>query len=390
MKTLDTVLARHRVMICAGSGGVGKTSTAAALALYGARQGLRTIVLTIDPARRLADALGLHAVGNEMRGVPRQLPIEGDGTLTAMMLDQKGAWDALVERHAPSPEARDRILTNRFYQHLSQTFAGSQEYMAVEQLCEIHDSGQYDLIVVDTPPTQHALDFLEAPQRIADFLDKSVVKWFVKPYFSAGWATLRFMNRTVGVLFRKIEEATGVAALAEVSDFFTSMGGLFENFEARVRRVYELLRARTTAFVLVVSPEEQVLREAEYFCRAVGELRMPLRAVVFNRVHHEFSGRGRMLDRDRLVALLARAGAQTSGEALADNFLRFEAVARGDMVRMEVFRAQLSKHVAIAEVPNFDADLHDMAGLARMHPYLFESAASRSRTSERAGPTFGA
>jgi len=375
MKTLDAVLEHHRIVICAGSGGVGKTSTAAAIALYGARRGARTMVLTIDPARRLADALGLHGAGHEMGGAARALPVEGGGSLTAMMLDQKGAWDALVERHAPSPEVRDRIMANRFYQHLSQSFAGSQEYMAVEQLCELHDSGKYDLIVVDTPPTQHALDFLEAPQRIADFLDKGVVKWFVKPYFSAGWATLRFVNRTVGVLFRKIEEATGVAALAEVSDFFTSMGGLFENFEGRVRRVYELLRARTTAFVLVVSPEEQVLREAEYFCRMVGELRMTLRAVVFNRVHREFAGRVRSIDRDRLVDLIARGGGQSVSEALADNFLRFEAVARGDMVRMEFFRRQLPKSVAVAQVPNFDADLHDMAGLSKMHPYLFVNAA---------------
>jgi anion-transporting ArsA/GET3 family ATPase len=369
MKRLDALLERHSVIICAGSGGVGKTSTAAAIALYGAERGARTIVLTIDPARRLADALGLQVTGGEERPVP----LAGGGRLTALMLDQKGAWDALVERHAPSPEVRERILANRFYQHLSQTFAGSQEYMAVEQLCELYESGRYDLIVVDTPPTQHALDFLEAPQRIADFLDKSVVKWFVKPYFSAGWATLRVFNKTVGVLFRKLEEATGVAALAEVSDFFASMGGLFEGFEARVTRVYELLRARATAFVLVVSAEEQVLREAEFFCQTVRELRMPLRAVVFNRVHREYDKRPRALDRERLAALLARANGGAAAAALADNFMQFEAVARGDVVRMEFFRRQLGKGVSIAEVPNFDADLHDVAGLARMHPYLFGS-----------------
>jgi anion-transporting ArsA/GET3 family ATPase len=375
MKTLDHVLDHHRVVICAGSGGVGKTTTAAAIALYGARRGARAIVLTIDPARRLADALGMHQMGREFGGAEHALPVEGSGTLTALMLDQKGAWDALVERHAPSPEVRDRILANRFYQHLSQSFAGSQEYMAVEQLCELYESGRYDLIVVDTPPTRHALDFLEAPQRIADFLDKSVIKWFVKPYFSAGWATLRFVNRTVGVLFRKLEEATGVSALAEVSDFFTSMGGLFENFEGRVRRVYQLLRARQTAFVLVVSPEEQVLREAEYFCHTVGELRMSLRAIVFNRVHTEYTGHPRSIGREQLIELIQSADGQSAAEALADNFVRFEAVARGDMVRMESFRRQLPKGVAVAQVPNFAADLHDMAGLTQMHPYLFSRAA---------------
>ena len=160
MKTVAEVVARHRVVVCAGSGGVGKTTTAAALAVHGALQGRRTIVLTIDPARRLADALGLRTLGNEARAV--ELP--GPGSLSAMMLDQKGAWDALVERYAPSDEVRERILANRFYQHLSESFAGSQEYMAIEQLAELHASGRYDLIVVDTPPTRHALDFLDAPQ----------------------------------------------------------------------------------------------------------------------------------------------------------------------------------------------------------------------------------
>jgi anion-transporting ArsA/GET3 family ATPase len=375
VKTLDAVLDRHQVIVCAGSGGVGKTTTAAAIALYGAQRGARTVVLTIDPARRLADALGLHEVGREMGGGERKIPVAGKGSLSAVMLDQKGAWDALVERLAASAEIRDRILGNRFYQHLSQSFAGSQEYMAVEQLCQLHDDGNYDLIVVDTPPTQHALDFLEAPQRIADFLDKNVIKWFVKPYFSAGWATFRFVNRTVGVVFRKLEEATGVAALSEVSDFFHAMGGLFEGFEERVRRVYRLLRAPETAFVLVASPEEQVLREAEHFCRMVAELRMSLRAVVFNRVHSEYTGSMRSIGRERLESLLARAQGGPAVAALAENFLRVEEEARGDMVRMESFRRGLGKNVAVAAVPNFAADLHDMAGLAQMHPYLFPRAA---------------
>jgi anion-transporting ArsA/GET3 family ATPase len=375
VKKLDGVLERHRIIVCAGSGGVGKTTTAASIALHAAQRGARAVVLTIDPARRLADALGLQGQHKERRGGDRRVPISGSGTLTAMMLDQKGAWDALVERHAPTPEARDRILRNRFYQHLSQSFAGSQEYMAIEQLCDLYESGRYDLIVVDTPPTRHALDFLEAPQRIADFLDRNVIKWFVKPYFSAGWATLRFMNRTVGVLVRKLEEATGVTALVDVSEFFTSMAGLFDGFEGRVRRVYDLLRARETAFVLVASPDEQVLREAETFCEAVASLRMALRAVVFNRVHTEYRHRRRGTSREELTAIVTRASGGGASAALVENFLRYEAEARGDMVRMESFRGQLAKGVVVTAVPNFESDVHDIASLGRMHPYLFEKAA---------------
>jgi anion-transporting ArsA/GET3 family ATPase len=371
MAGLSELLRRYRVIICAGSGGVGKTTTAASLAVYAALSGKRTMVMTIDPAKRLANALGVHTLG----GIAAAVTVEGipDGMLSAMMLDQKGAWDELVERHAPSAEIRDRILSNRFYQHLSQSFAGSQEYMAVEQLCELHASGAYDLIVVDTPPTRHALDFLEAPQRIADFLDRRVIKWFVRPYFSAGWATMRFVNRTVGFLFRRLEDATGISALVEVSDFFSSMSGLFEEFEPRVRRVYELLRSPRTAFVLVATPEEQVLREAEYFSEKVRELNMSLRAVVFNRTHRELASTGRQRVETEDVARLMRAlgGSAQLAQLLADNFSRYEAMGRGDCLRTEAFRRLLPKSVTVAEVPNFTSDLHSVADLQRMHPFLF-------------------
>jgi anion-transporting ArsA/GET3 family ATPase len=188
---------RHDVIVCAGSGGVGKTTAAATIALWGAKRGRRAAVLTIDPARRLADSLGLPLAGGSEIAVPKELlranGIEIQGSLSAMMLDQKGAWDSLVERHAPSPEIRDRILENRFYQHLSQSFAGSQEYMAIEELARLRESARYDLIVVDTPPSRHALEFLEAPQRIHDFLDRRIVRWFVKPYVAAGWSALRLL-----------------------------------------------------------------------------------------------------------------------------------------------------------------------------------------------------
>ena len=367
MKSLADVMARHSVVVCAGSGGVGKTTTAAALAIHGALQGRRTMVLTIDPARRLADALGLRTVGNETRAV--DLP--GKGSLTAMMLDQKGAWDALVERYAPSTEARERILANRFYQHLSGSFAGSQEYMAIEQLAELHASGRYDLIVVDTPPTRHALDFLDAPKRIAAFLDRKVIRWFVKPYFSAGWATIRVVNRAAGSLLRRLEDATGVKALVEISDFFNSMSALFDGFEQRVQGVDRLLRAKTTAFVLVGTPEEQVLSEAEEFVRQLTALHIPLRAMVFNRVHHETTMDLRRLDEAWLRDLIARTVKRPDrADRLVENFVRYETQSRGDQLRMEAFRRQLPARAVVAMVPNFEEDLHDLDGLRRMLPHL--------------------
>lgn len=372
MGDLDALLRESRVLICAGSGGVGKTTTAASIAVRAAYSGLRTVVMTIDPARRLANSLGIRDLGG--KPAPVSLPGLGAGSLDAMMLDQKGAWDELVDRHAPNAEARERILANRFYQSLSETFAGSQEYMAIEQLCDLYESDRYDLVVVDTPPTRHALDFLEAPQRLADFLDRNVIKWFVKPYFAAGWSTMQIVNRTAGMLFRRLEEATGISALVEVSEFFAAMSGLFDGFELRVRRVYELLRSPDTSFVLVATPEEQVLREGRYFSHQVAELDMALRAVVFNRVHHIRNGDGAASWTP--AALESELAAVLGGEPhraarLARNFQRYEALAFGDASRIAAFRAEIADPIVVIEVPNFDGDVHSVSGLRAMHRYLF-------------------
>jgi anion-transporting ArsA/GET3 family ATPase len=389
---------RHRIVVCAGSGGVGKTTTAATVALWGARQGRRAIVLTIDPARRLADSLGVGPIGNTPVEVPAAMlgagGRAGGGSLSAMMLDQKGSWDELVERHVPNAEARERILQNRFYQQLSQSFAGSQEYMAVEQLGELEASGRYDLIVVDTPPTQHALDFLEAPERLLAFLDRKIVKWFVRPSFSAGWSTLRTMNRTVGFLLHKIEDATGVTALADVTDFFSAMTGLFEDFEPRVQRVTQLLRQPGTAFVLIAGPDEQVLDQADYLAAQMAARGMPLKGVVMNRVHaHLEHGNGddtvdsiSRLIAPRLEALgfegaAARGGHRFRGDAplaerLARNFVAYQARARGDALRMEMFRQGLPRGLPLVQVPNLPSDIHDVKGLLLLHAFLFGERAA--------------
>jgi anion-transporting ArsA/GET3 family ATPase len=309
--------------------------------------------------------------------------IELEGSLAAMMLDQKGAWDALVERHAPSAEVRERILKNRFYQHLSQSFAGSQEYMAIEELARLRESQRYDLIVVDTPPSRHALEFLEAPQRMNDVLDKKVIRWFVKPYVAAGWSTMRFLNRTAGFVLRTLEEATGIGVLAEISDFFGGMSTMFDGFSERIDRVSRVLRSPKTAFVLISSPEEEVLEEAEYLSDKMTALGMPLRAVVFNRVHEEFTrpidrsdfprGEIRGDDAARVKACLGRAGIEPPDLAarLAENFVAYQDLARGDCLRLEQFSSSLPRQVPIVRVPNFSVDLHDLGTLTRMHPFLF-------------------
>jgi anion-transporting ArsA/GET3 family ATPase len=395
---LEAVVRDHRVVICVGSGGVGKTTTAAAIALWGACQGRKVVVLTIDPARRLADSLGVASLGDEPRPVdPAVFAVHGldvRGSLAAMMLDQKGAWDRLVARHAPSAEVRDRILRNRFYLSLSQTFAGSYEYMAIEQLCVLVEESAYDLIVLDTPPTKRAMDFFEAPERIREFLDRRLMRWFVMPYLSPGWTAVKAMNRTVGFLFRKLEEATGIAALAEVSDFFSAMSGMFDVFAERTTTMHRILRAPTTAFVLVTGPEEQVLTETEFFTARMRALKMPLKGVVFNRVHEEFSAdpttfaggtvvRG---DEEAIVVTLAAHGIRGDRATwLARNFVDYQILARGEALRMEQFRAGLPRRTPFITVPNFESDLHDLGGLSRTHRYLFGPAHAGATGSPAAG-----
>jgi anion-transporting ArsA/GET3 family ATPase len=382
---LARLVADHRVLVCAGSGGVGKTTMAASLAFWGALQGRRAIVLTIDPARRLADSLGVGAIGNTPSVVPAELLGTGAaGTLSAMMLDQRGSWDELVARHAPSPEVRDQILANPFYKQLSESFAGSQEYMAVEQLGELEASGDYDLIVVDTPPTQHALDFLDAPDKLLAFLDKQIVKWFL-PGFAGGWSVFQSMNRSVRFVLDKIEDATGVGVLSQISEFFSGMGELFDGFEARVERVTRLLRSPETAFVLVAGPDEQVLGQAEYLQARMDEKGMPLKGVVMNRVHR-LPGGDAASEHDpaslpaalATVAAAAEMPADVARSDLVDNLraLRegWRARARGDALRIELFCGSLPEAVPVVVVPNLSRDVHELNGLRSLHEYLFSDA----------------
>ncbi len=383
---LSGVVADARVVICVGSGGVGKTTTSASIALWGALQGRRAVVLTIDPARRLANSLGLKTLGDEPHAVDlAAVGVDARGSLAAMMLDQKGAWDRLIARHAPSEDVRQRILKNRFYLNLSQSFAGSYEYMAIEQLCVLAESGQWDLIVLDTPPTKHALDFFEAPERVRDFLDRRMVRWLLMPSLSQGWRAAKALNRTAGFLFRKLEEATGVGALAEVSDFFSAMSGMFDAFSARTDTIHDILRAKSTAFVLVTGPEEPVLNEAEVFSSRIRAMQMPIKGVVFNRVHEEFAADASLFqagtvarsDRPTIERALRDVGVGADAAAwMSTNFVDYQLLARGEALRMDQFRSQLARRTPIVTVPNFDSDLHDVDGLLHMHAYLFGDGAA--------------
>jgi anion-transporting ArsA/GET3 family ATPase len=372
---LASLIADHKIVVCVGTGGVGKTTVAASFAVHGAMVGRRAMVLTIDPARRLAQSLGLH----ELRGDGQRIDLteltrsgrEVAGSLSAGMLDQKSAWDEFIARHAPNEEACRAILRNEFYQQMSRSFAGSTEYMAIEELCRIDESGEYDLVILDTPPTGHALDFLEAPRKLEDFLDRSMIGWFVKPYASFGWSAWKTASRSAKFLFERIERATGVETLRQISEFFIAMEAMFDGIAERSRRVRDVLTSARTAFVLVTGPDEQVLGQSEMLTEKVAFLGMPLRGVVVNRLHPLPVGADERLARvalqERLARVLAGDGevdVETVGW-LAANHLAAQELASAETERRQVFEAGLPDGIVVQPVPEFDADVHDLPTLAR-------------------------
>ncbi len=376
---LASVIADHQVVVCVGSGGVGKTTTSASLALWGALSGRRTAVVTIDPAKRLADCFGLDSTSNQGKQVSpevfRAYGLNLRGTLTALLIDQPSAWDAAIARYSPTEDIRDQILANRFYQGLSRTFAGSHEYIALDTLASLVQQGAYDLIVVDTPPVRQALDFLEAPQRLQRFLDSRARKWFLRP--TGGWNIFSAVNKTTGFLLRKIEEATGISALAEISDFFTTMQHMFDDFGERFQRVSALLASKDTAFVLVSTLEEEVLTEASQFLTGLEQMSIDLKAVVFNRAHEEF-----MLssvtknDRDALHEQLAGVFRPalpnaTQSEWLVQNFLAHQTLAEGEALRFAQFVKRLPSPIPCVRVPVFPAFPGDFGGLISLCVHIF-------------------
>ena len=369
MSALAAVLEGREVVVCAGPGGVGKTTSAAAIGLAMAARGRRVAVLTIDPARRLADSLGLEEIGGEERRVdPERLSaagVEASGELWAAMLDAKRTWDELIERHAPDERTRDAVLGNRIYKELSSAVAGSQEYMAMEKLHELHAEGRYDLLVLDTPPTRNALDFLDAPERLSRFIDSRSLRLFLR----GNRGSLKLLGRSSQALFAVLRRITGVDLIEDMAEFFRSFGGMSEGFERRAREVNALLAdgARTT-FVVVASPAEEAVDEAIFFRRRLRESGLPFGAAVVNRVH---SAPGTTADpglQGELVELV--------GENLARRVVRndgdWRALAERDRLGLERLAAELEGELLV-RVPDLDDDVHDLDGLVRVNEHLFAS-----------------
>jgi anion-transporting ArsA/GET3 family ATPase len=376
--TLERALGTRRILVACGSGGVGKTTTAAALALRAARSGRRVLACTIDPSRRLATSLGL----NQLSGRPRAIdlsrlgpPAARGGALWAMVLDVKSTFDALVSRYAPDAAARDRILGNRFYRHVSAALAGSHEYMAMEKLLELSEDERWDLVVLDTPPTRHALDFLEAPDRLMDFLDTSVLRWFLRPYFVAGRLTLKVATRTGAAALRLADRFLGLQFLQDLSEFFLAFESMYDGFKQRAARVHSLLREPSAGFVMVAGPSPLALEEALYFHRRLTEKGMPFVAFVVNRVHVDPARDARPRRRGRAEVRPELA------ERLAETLREQQVLARVE--RRAVARLEVDTRERPRLVPELELDIHDLRGLAEFGELLLPAPASRARAVAR-------
>ena len=371
---------RTRIIVCCGSGGVGKTTTAAALGLRAAERGRHVVVLTVDPARRLAQSMGLSSLDNTPRPVPLPDAV-GDGTLDAMMLDMKRTFDEIVEAHA-DPDRAGQILANPFYQSLSSSFAGTQEYMAMEKLGQLRRTDQWDLIVVDTPPSRSALDFLDAPQRLSRFLDGRLIKLLTAPTRASGRAYLKVVNAGFGMFTGIVTKIIGAQVLRDVQTFVAAFDTMFGGFRERAEDTYRLLQTPGTAFLVVATPEPDALREASYFVERLSEDRMPLAGLILNRVHRSPAARLSAARSTAAAEALLPAGASgdnaqsgaNGGPPLAEvtRYPLAVAALRLHAERMQLIAAErrlaqrfTAAHpgVPVARVTAQPEDVHDLAAL---------------------------
>ncbi len=379
--SIEQLLAAKEIVICCGAGGVGKTTTAAAAAaMAGLSLGGKVLVLTIDPARRLADALGLQELGNVEARVPdeafKRAGVEVRGEVWAAMLDTKESWDDLVRTHAPDPATARRILENRLYQNVSGRFVQSHEYIAMERLYEIHRSGRYDLIVVDTPPTRNALDFLAAPDRMADFFSSRLLRWMTRP------ARSRLVNVASRPFYQAADRILGSQFLEEIAEFFLLFQTMYPGFVERARAVDHLLHDRRTTFVVVTTLEAAPAREAEFFLRALREQGFHTGALVLNKVLPEYLLDARAASAAERLAAASEEDAQRLADAgspsavarvlreVGESYRNFSVVAK----RESELRAELASSAeVVVSIPSFETDIFDMSGVLRLGRALWRS-----------------
>jgi anion-transporting ArsA/GET3 family ATPase len=377
--SLSEVLAKHRVVVCVGSGGVGKTTTSAALALHAALTGRRVLCLTIDPAKRLANSLGLTSMTTEEQAVSpalfAQSGLTAKGSLSAMMLDTKRTFDELVEKYASSPERAKRIYDNRLYQYISTSLAGTQEYMAMEKLYAVRQNAQWDLIVLDTPPTTNALDFLNAPEKLVDAIDSPAMRWFMQAFSGAGRFGFSLINRGASMVLKGLSRFTGGEFLQNIATFIGDINDLFGGFTERAKQVSDALRSPEVAFVLVTSPDPLAVQEAIFFSDKLASSGLSQQGIVINRVTPLIpEPPGRPPEVEAALSAKLPVGAapgvmlEKLERALDEDRLR-AVTDRGEVERLKALTGNRGLYI---EVPAFEQDVHDLGALARVASYLID------------------
>lgn len=367
---LDELVMSRRVLVAVGAGGVGKTTTAAALGLAAATRGRRVLCLTVDPARRLAEALGLERMSSDEQQIDaarcERAGIPMRGSLAAMMLDTKRTFDELILRHASTPEHARRLLDNRLYRYVSASLAGTQEYMAMEKLVSVQRDARFDLIVLDTPPTTNALDFLDAPNRLVEALDSPTMRWIVQAFQSTGKVSFNLLARSAGAVLRGIARITGAGFLEALSEFLAELNELFGGFKERARQVESSLRSPEVAFILVTSTGPTSIQEVLFFSERLAQGAMPRGAFVVNRFHppppcsNTVPGEG-----DIAAAITERRLPLESNGARRVIRAHADAVKLADLDAFHVgaLRDRVESDVPIVRVPELTTDVHDLEGL---------------------------
>lgn len=368
---LQELVQTRKLLVCVGSGGVGKTTTAASLALAGAIAGRRTLVLTIDPARRLANSLGLQEFGNTE--VRIDLGPEVKGELWAMMLDAPSTLRDVIRKVAKDDAQRDAVYNNRIFKAISGSFSGSQEYMATERLYDVHVSGRYDLIVLDTPPVKNALDFLESPGRLVKFLDRQIMKWFLTPLEEDRVFGKRLWMGTAAVVYRLLGHIFGKEFLGELSVFFTLFRDFYEGFRERHEAVGKIFTSDATRFLVVAAPTDPSIEVARFFLQELAQRSCPTAGVIMNQVHRcsgnppdvegLLGSSARTLDPVHAASVLARLGAAHR---------RLRELATLDQQRVEELRRVAGSRLWMKVIPRISGEVHDLAGLRGLHHYLIE------------------
>jgi anion-transporting ArsA/GET3 family ATPase len=372
-ETLADLVLSRRVIITVGAGGVGKTTTAAALGVAAAQRGKRVLCLTIDPARRLAESLGLETMSGEEQAVDAALferaglPIRG--SLTAMMLDTKRTFDELVIKYSSSPEHAQQLLSNKLYQYVSTSLAGTQEYMAMEKLVSVKQDPRFDLVILDTPPTANALDFLDAPERLAEAIDSAAMRWFVQAFESTGKLSLNLLARSAAAVLRGLGRITGGGFLQAMAEFISEVNDLFGGFKQRAKMVEETLRSREVSFVLVTSPAPMSIQEVLFFSARLEESGMPRGAFVVNRFRLPPARAERPPSEKEAAEAIARRGLHLEEDApgrLVHAHADAVRLAGLDAMHVRSLDERAHGKVPIVRVPELASDVHDLGNLAHV------------------------